>query len=89
MARKEVEHQRSHVHLILERRGAREVLGGDEPADVEDGVGVGAHLVDRDVELLGTREVGQEDPEQRFALECRRFRRRGEPIGRARASRVR
>ena len=46
VVRQEVEHQRPGVHLILEGRRAGDVLGAHDPSDVEDGVGVGPHLVE-------------------------------------------
>ena len=50
--REEVEDERAYVDLVLERRGAGEVLGSDDATDLEDRVGVGTNLLERDRELL-------------------------------------
>ena len=64
----EVEHQSASLDIILKRRSAGAVLGGDYPTDVEDRIGVRAHLRQRCLKLLRRGEVGGHDPQLRLVL---------------------
>lgn len=60
MVPQKVEHQGAHVDLVLEGSDSLQVFRTDHPAHSKNRVGIRLDLIEGDLQLLASTEVGQE-----------------------------